>query len=118
MENTASEVHVRRFKEKEVGIPTVGEQFIFPCAGGSIKSVDDGPNHDTSIPSRSYPDPVVDISACLPGEETDGSNLAREGKRRYGSESCFREVLQEASFRRQVMRREMDVLGKNHVLFQ
>ena len=64
-----SEVHVKRFKEKEVGIPKVGEQIIFPCANGVIELAEGGPNHHTSNPSR---------SGCLLREDDDGSGLVKE----------------------------------------
>ena len=33
--NVASEVHVRRFESKEIGIKKLQEAFLFPCADGS-----------------------------------------------------------------------------------
>ena len=73
--DTASEVHTKRFKENEVGIQKLGDQFILPCANDSIKSAGDGPSYQTSNPSRSHSNLVQDISGCLLGEENDKAEL-------------------------------------------
>ena len=37
IENVASQVHVKRFKSKEVGIKKLQEVFVFPGADGSLR---------------------------------------------------------------------------------
>ena len=68
-------LHCRGLRQKiqrtEAGIPKKGNHFIFPCATGSIKSAEEGPNHHTTNPSRPNSNVVEDISGCLLGEEDD-----------------------------------------------
>ena len=75
--NAASEVHVQRFKENEVGIQKSEGTNHIPCANGSRKLPEDGPTRHTSHASQSYSN-FVDISDCLLGEEDDGSDLSKE----------------------------------------
>ena len=74
----ASEVHVKKIQRKRSGNSQKGgEPLMFPCANGSIKLAENGPNHLFSNPSRSYSNLDEDISRCLLGED-DGSEPAKE----------------------------------------
>ena len=79
-DNIASEVHVKRFTEKELGIQNVGAQFKLHCPSGTTRSAEDGPNRRTTSPSRLYSNVVEDVSGCFLGEEDDGSDLTKEQK--------------------------------------
>ena len=91
-DKVASEVNVKRFKDKVLGILRVGEQFTFLCADGSKKKkTEDGPNRHTTNPSQSCSNLVVDVSGCLLGEENDASDLAKEQKDAWEASKASRE---------------------------
>ena len=83
--NTASEVHVRRLKENEVGIQKRWRTILISMwllfFFSKKKIAVNGPNHHATNPSPSYSNFLVeDISECLLEEEEDGSDLAKEQK--------------------------------------
>ena len=92
--NTVSEVHVKGCK-KEMGIQTVGDHFTFPCANDKISR---RWSKSSSLQSESI---IYEfdrrLSGCLPGEEDDGSDFAKE-KERCGSETWFLEHFRKLHF--------------------
>ena len=52
----ASEVHVRRLNAKEVLVPMNRDEFIFPCADGTVKLEGKDQEVRTSIPTRNHPE--------------------------------------------------------------
>ena len=79
-DNTASEAHVKIYREREVGIQKVGEQFIFPLPNGSIAI-----SRMWSESSYFQPESILfefgSRDQWILGEKDDGSHLANKTTR-------------------------------------